>query len=230
CGITISVNWFGPLTDSEEDEFAAELRRQAEWGIYAEPIFSAEGGFPKEIAARIAEKSAQQGYSRSRLPEFTDEEKELVKGASDFFGVNHYSGSLNSATQYIEQHPVPSLWDDIGIGSYVPPEWKPSASSWLVLSPNSVYNALTHLAKKYNNPVFYITENGWSDNPTDSLQDDDRIAYYRATLESVLDTLDAGVNLKGYMTWSLMDNFEWNQGYTLVYFYLGTAKCLHYAG
>ncbi|XP_037296139.1 myrosinase 1 [Manduca sexta] len=214
CGITISVNWFGPLTDSEEDEFAAELRRQATWGLYAEPIFSAEGGFPKELAARVAEKSAEQGFPWSRMPEFTDEEKKFVRGTSDFFGVNHYTAFLVSATKHIQQHAVPSLLDDIGVGSYVPPEWMKSASSWLTLAPNSIYNALTHLASKYNNPVFYITENGWSNDPTASLEDDDRVTYYRAALESVLNTLDAGVNLKGYMTWSLMDNFEWLKGYT----------------
>ncbi|XP_061379993.1 myrosinase 1-like isoform X2 [Danaus plexippus] len=214
CGITISVNWFGALTDSEEDQFAAEMKRQAEWGLYAEPIFSEEGGFPKELAEIVAKKSAEQGYPRSRMPAFSDEEKDFVKGAFDFFGVNHYSGSLVSATEYKTNHPVPSLYDDIDVGSYTPPEWPKSASSWLVQAPNSVYNALTHLHKKYNGPIFYITENGWSSSPDADILDDDRIRYYRAALNSVLDTLEAGVDLRGYMAWSLMDNFEWNAGYT----------------
>lgn len=82
------------------------------------------------------------------------------------------------------------------------------------LSPNSILLALTHLQRKYNDPIFYITENGWSISPDRDLNDDDRVSYYRAALESVLDTLDAGVKLKGYMAWSLMDNFEWMEGYT----------------
>ncbi|XP_013174587.1 PREDICTED: cytosolic beta-glucosidase-like [Papilio xuthus] len=70
------------------------------------------------------------------------------------------------------------------------------------------------IKEKYNNPVMYITENGWSTRLEQGLEDDDRVRYYRAALENVLDALDAGVNLKGYMAWSLMDNFEWMQGYT----------------
>ncbi|CAG4973611.1 unnamed protein product [Colias eurytheme] len=214
CGITISVNWFGPLTDSEEDQMAAEMRRQAEWGLYAEPIFSEEGGFPKELSERVAQNSKEQGYPRSRMPEFTEEEKDLVRGASDFFGVNHYTAVLISADeQYKTWNPTPSLYADADVGSYTPPEWPQSASTWLKQAPNSIYNSLTFLSEKYNHPVFYITENGWSSDPDSGLEDDDRINYYRAALNSVLDTLEAGVNLKGYMAWSLMDNFEWMEGY-----------------
>ncbi|CAH0597636.1 unnamed protein product [Chrysodeixis includens] len=214
CGITISVNWFGPDTDSDEDKFAAEITRQGQWGIYAHPIFSTEGGFPKELSERVAKKSAEQGYTKSRMPEFTEEEKALVKGASDFFGVNHYSAFLTSSTEHKLSHPVPSLMDDIDSGVYTPDEWPKSSSSWLIFAPNSVYNAITHLNTRYNKPVFYITENGWSTSNDRDLIDDDRIAYYRAALENVLDLLDDGVNLKGYMAWSLFDNFEWNAGYT----------------
>lgn len=71
-----------------------------------------------------------------------------------------------------------------------------------------------HLKNKYNDPIFYITENGWSTTPSDSLFDEGRVKYYRAALESVLNAIDAGVRIKGYMAWSLMDNFEWLLGYT----------------
>ncbi|VVC93003.1 unnamed protein product [Leptidea sinapis] len=214
CGITISVNWFGPLTDSEEDNFAAEIQRQAEWGIYAEPIFSEEGGFPKEFAERVAKNSEEQGYPRSRMPEFSPEEIEFVRGSADFFGLNHYTAFLISAAEHKQWYPMPSLYTDTDVGTYRPPEWASAASSWLKLAPNSIFNALTHLRNKYNDPVFYITENGWSQPPGSGLEDDDRITYYRAALNSVLDSLEAGVNLKGYMAWSLLDNFEWMEGYT----------------
>ncbi|CAH2059137.1 unnamed protein product, partial [Iphiclides podalirius] len=212
CGITISVNWFGAKTDTEEDQFAAELYRQGEWGLYAEPIFSEQGGFPKELSERVAQKSLEQGYPRSRMPEFTEEERAFVRGSADFFGVNHYTAKLVSADggDYI----VPSLSDDVGATVSVPDDWPVSASSWLIQAPDSILNALTHLKEKYNSPAFYITENGWSSPPDSDLLDDDRIRYYRAALESALDAIDAGVNLKGYMAWSLMDNFEWNSGYT----------------
>ncbi|CAH2231808.1 jg3611 [Pararge aegeria aegeria] len=214
CGITISVNWMGPLTDTEEDKFAAELKRQADWGLWAEPIFSEEGGFPKEISEIVARKSAEQGYSQSRIPVFTDQERELARGSSDFFGVNHYTANLVSASEYKFNWVIPSLYADIDVGTYTPPEWDQAASVWLKLAPNSIYNALTHLHNKYNGPVFYITENGWSQLLEDRYEDDHRIKYYRAALNSVLDCLHDGVDLRGYMAWSLMDNFEWMEGYT----------------
>lgn len=214
CGITISVNWFGARTDSEEDKFAAEIKRQGEWGLYAEPIFG-EGGFPKELAKIVAEKSAAGGYSHSRMPEYSEEEKAFARGAADFFGVNHYTAYLISASDSL--HEVvenPTLYSDAAVETYIPEEWPQSVSSWLYMAPNSILNALTHLKEKYNSPKFYITENGWSIGPDRDLIDDDRIRYYRAALESVLDSLDAGINLQGYMAWSLMDNFEWMEGYT----------------
>ncbi|XP_050685189.1 myrosinase 1-like [Leptidea sinapis] len=213
CGITISVNWYGPLTDSEEDKFAAEILRQAKWGIYAEPIFSEQGGFPKEFVERVAKNSEEQGYPRSRMPEFSPEEIELVRGSADFFGVNHYTAVLISATEHKHWFPVSSLYADADVGMYTLPEWASSASDWLTFAPNSLLNSLSHLRNKYKDAVFYITENGWSQAGA-GLEDDDRISYYRSALNNVLDSLEAGIKLKGYMAWSLLDNFEWMQGYT----------------
>nr|AEW46866.1 seminal fluid protein CSSFP016 [Chilo suppressalis] len=215
CGITISVNWFGPATDSEEDHIMAELRRQAEWGLYAEPIFSQQGGFPKELSERVAEKSAKQGYASSRMPSFTDEERDLVRGSFDFFGVNHYTAFLASAAkEHKTYYPVPSPYDDSDSSTYTPDDWPKSASGWLKLAPNSIFDAFTFLRNKYGDIDFYVTENGWSTSPTAGLIDDDRVRYYRAALNSLLDAREAGVNIKGYMAWSLMDNFEWMEGIT----------------
>lgn len=110
-----------------------------QWGIYAHPIFSSEGGFPKEFSERVAERSAQQGYTRSRLPAFTEEERAFVRGASDFFGVNHYTARMVSATEYKTLFPVPSLLDDMDVGHYAPDDWITAASSWLVVS-NTLYS------------------------------------------------------------------------------------------
>lgn len=104
-----------------------------QWGLYSEPIFSEEGGFPKELSERVAAKSAEQGYAWSRMPSFSEEEKAFVRGTYDFLGVNHYSSRLVSATEHMEVHAVPSLYDDAGVGIYVPPEWPISQSSWLIV-------------------------------------------------------------------------------------------------
>lgn len=92
---------------------------------------------------RIAAKSAEQGYFRSRLPEFTPEEVAYVKGTSDFFGLNHYSSSIvyrNEST--LNQHPSPSYYDDLDIIGYQSPDWGLSASGFLKVKCQLVYRNL----------------------------------------------------------------------------------------
>lgn len=72
---------------------------------------------------------------------------------------------------------------------------------------------LTDMQNRYKDTVFYVTENGWSQLKEEGLIDDKRVTYYRAALNDVLDSIEAGVKIKGYMAWSLMDNMEWLEGY-----------------
>lgn len=58
--------------------------------MYSHPIYSEEGGWPKMIEDRIAEKSLQEGYARSRLPRLTPEEILLVKGIDCYFSICYY--------------------------------------------------------------------------------------------------------------------------------------------
>lgn len=103
-----------------------------QFGQYAHPIFSKTGDFPPIMKEKIAAKSAAQGFKRSRLPEFTPEEIELVKGSSDFFGLNAYTAFVvyrnESVTGY---HNVPSYWDDANVIRYQPEEWTGCAAAWL---------------------------------------------------------------------------------------------------
>lgn len=94
---------------------------------------------------RISNLSKQQGYSRSRLPIFTKEEIDRIRGTSDFFGINSYTSVLverndryNSAN-----YPIPSFNHDMGVVESVDPEWKKSASEWLFVSyPSFQFNQL----------------------------------------------------------------------------------------
>lgn len=212
CGYTFAMDSVAPLTDSEEDKYAAELMTQHQWAIYSDPVFSKDGGFPKELLELVAKKSAAQGFPRSRLIDFTEEEKAYIRGTSDFYGVNHYTGSLVSSSLYTSQYAVPSSLDDIEVGQMIPDDWLQSASAWFQKMPDSMYITLKLIQKRYGDLPIYITENGWSS--YGGIDDDDRVDYYRSALEGVLDALDDGLNIKGYYAWSLMDNFEWLAGYT----------------
>ena len=71
---------------------------------------------------------------------------------------------------------------------------------------------------RYGNPDIYVTENGACyDDPVaadGTVHDDDRVAYLRDHLAAARRALADGVNLRGYFVWSLLDNFEWAEGYS----------------
>ena len=78
--------------------------------------------------------------------------------------------------------------------------------------------ALIRLRDEYGNPEVYVTENGacYDDavGADGIVHDDDRIAYLREHLAAARAALAAGVKLRGYFVWSLLDNFEWAEGYS----------------
>lgn len=89
---------------------------------------------------RVATKSATQGFPRSRLPELSPEEVELIRGTSDFFGLNHYTTSMVYRNESVyTMHPVPSMYDDLETASYQPAEWKSSAADWLKVRIHILY-------------------------------------------------------------------------------------------
>lgn len=65
---------------------------------------------------------------------------------------------------------------------------------------------------RYDNVEVFITENGWSD--YGQLEDTDRVDYLQAHLQAVLNAINDGCKVTHYSHWSLIDNFEWNMGYT----------------
>src|SRR5208283_4145189 len=77
---------------------------------------------------------------------------------------------------------------------------------------------LMQLRDRYGDIDFYVTENGACyDDPVSAdgtVHDDDRVAYLREHLDAARRAIAAGVKLRGYFVWSLLDNFEWAEGYS----------------
>uniref|UniRef100_A0A0E0Q1R8 Beta-glucosidase n=2 Tax=Oryza rufipogon TaxID=4529 RepID=A0A0E0Q1R8_ORYRU len=97
-----------------------------------------------------------------------------------------------------------------------------AASSWLHIVPWGMFKLMKHVKEKYGNPPVVITENGMDDanHPfsrlEDVLQDDKRIQYHNDYMSNLLDAIrKEGCNVHGYFVWSLLDNWEWNSGYTV---------------
>jgi beta-glucosidase len=189
-GIVLNFTPCYPETDSLEDikatSFADDYFNQ--W--YIKPLFDAQ--YP-EILAELP---------KENQPEILDGDMEIISHAVDFLGVNYYTRAVYKADEeevYLQIDP-PEPRTDIGWEIY------PSAFTKLLVSLN----------KTYKLPPIYITENGaaMADKMVGGKVDDqDRVDYYQSHLNAVNDAIEQGVAIKGYFAWSLMDNFEWAEGY-----------------
>ena len=83
--------------------------------------------------------------------------------------------------------------------------------------PDALYELLLRLRDEYDVPPLYITENGAAfadDRSNGHVDDPRRSAYIESHLDAVARAIDDGVPVAGYFVWSLLDNFEWHQGYS----------------
>lgn len=101
-------------------------------GIYAHPIFHKDGNYPNVVIERVAYRSALEGFTKSRLPSFSQEEINYIKGTSDYFGLNHYTSRI---AQDIPEAEIdePHLDADKKASYYALPTWK-SGATWLYVS------------------------------------------------------------------------------------------------
>ncbi|XP_041969247.1 myrosinase 1-like [Aricia agestis] len=209
-GLVLYYAWYEPLTDSTEDVEAAEDYNRFMGGMYLNPIFSKSGDFPAATKLRVAAKSAEQGFPRSRLPTLSESEISMIKGSADFVGLNLYSTVFvyrNSSVRTL--YPVPSVRDDLDAGLAVDPMTAEVAYRF-ESRPQSTYKLLMNIKEQYDPPVL-ITENGYANQG--GLDDYDRIEYINDYLNAILDAKEAGCDVRGYHVWSFVDLFEWKYGY-----------------
>ncbi|XP_048000843.1 myrosinase 1-like [Leguminivora glycinivorella] len=210
--LTNHMMWFEPAT--EQDVELTELVKTLSIQRYCHPIFSSEGGWPPALERYIAEKSREEGEPRSRLPPFTQEEKEMLRGSYDYLGLNHYTTrTVRPAApgEHIGTH----LFDgfkELGVVLGAKPEWPTTMSHWFMVHPEGLRALLVSMKQQYGDVPIFIMENGLSDTGAD-LDDQPRVDYYRSYLEQVLLAIEDGVRVVGYTAWSLLDNFEWMDGY-----------------
>lgn len=202
-GITFSSNYYFSK-DNNQDIVNRAL--QFGLGLLANPIYSKNGGFPELVVQEI-EKNSLNG---SRFPQLDNFWRDTIKGSADFLGINYYT------SVYVEEESSPngtnpSYQKDCKLKLSSNPLWKRAKSSWLYMVPEGLENLLKYIRDEYDNVEVFIFENGWSDDG--DLLDYDRVEYLRNHIQAILNAIDDGCNVTGYTTWSLMDNFEWIQGY-----------------
>jgi beta-glucosidase len=137
------------------------------------------------------------------LPSIEEGDFDIIAQPLDFLGINFYTRAVYKADE------------NTGF-SQVDMQNVPKTQMGWEIYPQAFTDLLTSLNALYPLPPVYITENGAA--MDDKLQngnvdDQDRLQYYNAHLNAVNNAIEQGVNVIGYFAWSLMDNFEWAEGY-----------------
>jgi beta-glucosidase len=147
-------------------------------------------------------------YAGRDAPRFTPDELRIIASPIDFLGLN----------VYMPQHYVTATDDPNGFALLPWPSSFPRMESdWLRIGPEAMYWAPRNAAKLWNVPKIFVTENGTS--AADRMLDDgrvldlDRVMYLRNYLTQLQRATAEGVPVQGYFHWSLMDNFEWIDGF-----------------
>jgi beta-galactosidase len=204
-GLVMNCDWREPFSDTPADRQAAELALDFMLAWFADPIYF--GDYPESLKSRLGDK----------LPRFSDSEKEMLKGSSDFFGLNHYStyytravekaggGQAGNAgvfgTDEVELIPL----GDVPV----------SAMNWSIV-PWGMNKLLHWIDRRYGHPPIYITENGVAGaepNVKTAVNDTQRCDFFRDYIAGGLKARDEGVDLRGYFAWCLLDTFEWAWGF-----------------
>lgn len=158
---------------------------------------------------RVDQRSEAAGRNTSRLPTFDEEWTKIINGTTDFLGINHYS------TNYVVSSNTSTWIDgDAGVGgSPGDPDWEKNALGWAVV-PWGFRRLLNWMYQEYKMPI-YVTENGYGGEGSEHLDDEARVRYFTNYINEMLKAIKLdGADIKGYAAWSLIDNYEWRQGYS----------------
>ncbi|KDR12524.1 Lactase-phlorizin hydrolase [Zootermopsis nevadensis] len=210
--ISLETFWYEPLDiNSRSDRNAAEQILEFNLGWFADPIYSEKGDYPDIMKRKIAENSKKEGYRRSRLPEFSEEEVNYIRGTADFFGLNQYTTNLAT---FREEGPTPSYKRDTGVTLSAPSYWPVSETTkWEKVAPKGLRKVLNYIKDHYGDKWdVVITENGFMDDGATT--DTSRVIYLATYMMEMWKAIYIdGVKVVGYVIWSLLDNLEWTSGY-----------------
>jgi len=148
-------------------------------------------------------------YDRTVLESFVREgDMDRIAAPLDFLGVNYYTRRIERSGAVAEEENAPrTVHERPGL----------TEMGWEVY-PEGLFEIVGRIHGEYAFPAYYITENGaaYPDviDPDGRIRDAERIEYLRLHLEQAARVVGAGIPLRGYFAWSLMDNFEWSYGFT----------------
>ena len=195
-GLVVNIEPKHPASDSPED--AAAVRRAHAYmnEQFLHPALL--GHYPPELAEIFGE----------AWPEWPAADFDLIRQPLDFVGINYYTRSVTAAG---DSYPLRTAVVRQPRGTYTETGWE--------VYPQGLTDLLLWFKRTYVDLPVYITENGaaFFDPPVAEegrIRDPLRIDYLRKHLSAIHEAIGAGVDVRGYMAWSLLDNMEWSLGYS----------------
>jgi len=194
-GYAPNTEWNEPFSSKQEDIDACN--RATGWFVewFFDPVF--KGSYPQFMVEWFEKKGVTVPIQEGDM--------DIINQKIDFVGINYYTGSV---TRYKENDGLLDA-ERVDIG------YEKTDFDWNIY-PEGFYKVLTKINDQYGSVPIYITENGacYNDGVENGrVKDQRRIDYLKQHLTSLKRAMDSGVNIKGYLTWSLLDNFEWAEGY-----------------
>jgi beta-glucosidase len=194
-GIALSLHPVQPATDSPADHLAAQRHDLFRNRWFLDSLYGR--GYPALPLQMLG----------ADVPPVQAGDMDAIAVATDFIGVNYYFPEV--------------VKDDVDGGflrtRVVLPEGRERTDFGWEVAPEGLTGLLTRIAREYKPPVMYVTENGSCyDDVVDadgSIRDTGRRDYLVRHLAAMKAAIDAGAPVKGYFAWSLLDNFEWSEGY-----------------
>jgi beta-glucosidase len=206
-GITWNPVTPRPATNSPADKKAAKIARALETEVFTHPCLGK--GYPDLVTKTL----------KCSFP-IKSGDMETIAQPIDFIGINYYFENPVSADKKARfKFCTKPFWQNTtDMGWPIVPGGLKRQLEWISeISEGAFDKANGEKASKTAIPI-YITENGYAHKDEvgadGRVHDEDRIEYLKQHLEVCADLIKSGVNIKGYYAWSLLDNFEWAQGYT----------------
>ena len=190
--------------DSADEALAAKIAA-AKTDLYLLPIL--EGTYPELAPPELL----------PQAPVVRGGDMGTIRSPIDFLGVNYYDPI------YIRRRGPALGRGEEPLAGYpdavtVKPDQYPRSSLGWIIDPASFYALLMALSRRAPHLAMYVTENGCAcpdyPGPSGEVRDPERIDYLEGHLAALKRAIDDGADVRGYFVWSLMDNFEWTDGYS----------------
>jgi beta-glucosidase len=219
-GVTLNLHPGHPSRDTEADRKAARRVDGQANRLYLDPLF--RGEYPEDIFSYYRERGADLSFVR-------DGDLQKISTPIDFLGINYYFRHSVREAPVEEGSSVP--FADLGARPVIPHAGEKTAMGWPV-EPEGLKEMLVRIKDEYADVPIYVTENGRAVHdyidPEGGVDDEERVSYLDSHFRAAHEAMERGVDLRGYMVWSFLDNFEWAEGYSkrfgLVFVEYGTQQ------